>query len=309
MCTDANFKSGFVCLLGRPNAGKSTLINAIVGEKLLIASNVAQTTRHRFRAILDADNYQMVLVDTPGIHKPKDLLGEQLNATANNAIKDVDIIAFVLAADAQFGRGDEWIISSLSAKNAPAIMLVLNKCDLVSATAIDEQLNAAESAFANAGIPIASTLVLSALTGKHVPSFVQAALPLLPTGPRWFPQGTSTDQPLEVIISEFIREKILFLTFAEVPHSIAVAVNEIEHEQKTNFYKIYATIFVERESQKGIILGKGGSNIKLIGTHARKDLEHFLGAHVFLDLRVKLRKGWRRDVTQIRRFGYGENIC
>ena len=295
----STFKSGFVTLIGRPSSGKSTLLNALMGKKLAIASPTAQTTRHRCRAVHTTEDHQMVIVDTPGVHKPHDALGEELNVTALKSLDGIDVVAFLLDASAPFGRGDEWVIKELSKVKAPKI-LVLSKIDLVDDAQLDEQRYKAVSL-----AEWDDVVELSSLTGENLDTFIEAVTDRLPTGPLWFPADMETDQPVEVIVAEFIREKILRNFFDEVPHAIGVAVEEMEFE-KPNLYRIYAVIYVERDSQKGIIIGKRGAAIKRIGTEARKDLELLLGAKVFLDLSVKVRKNWRRDANQIRRFGYGE---
>lgn len=293
------FKSGFVTLVGRPNAGKSTLINAIMGKKIAITSDTAQTTRHRFRAVLTREDFQLILVDTPGLHKPHDALGEELNTSALKALEDVDVVAMLIDASQPIGRGDEWVAEQLSRVRSKKIC-VLSKLDLATEKQISAQREAAEALGAWDAM-----VGLSSATGKNVDAFVEEVVYLLPEGPAWFPADMETDQPLEVMVAEFIREKILRNFFDEVPHAIGVAVEEMEFE-KPNLYRIYAVIYVERDSQKGIIIGKRGAAIKRIGTEARKDLELLLGAKVFLDLSVKVRKNWRRDANQIRRFGYGE---
>lgn len=296
-----HFRSGFVTLLGRPNAGKSTLLNAIMEQKFAIASPTAQTTRHRFRAIHTTDDYQLVIVDTPGVHKPHDTLGEELNTTALKSLEGIDVVAFLLDAHEPLGKGDEWVISQLATlRNTPKI-LVISKCDLASDEQIDEQI-AKASAIADWD----STIVLSALTHNNIDCFVDTVVSYLPEGPLWFPADMQTDQPQEVIIAEFIREKILFTVYDEVPHAIGVVVDEMSYNRRKHLTRIYATIYVERDSQKGILVGKGGATIKHIGTEARKDLETLLATKVFLDLQVKVKKNWRRDLNQIRRFGYGE---
>lgn len=295
------FASGFVTLIGRPNAGKSTLINAVIGRKVAITSNTPQTTRHRFRAVLNAPHYQLILVDTPGIHKPHDVLGEQLNRSAQKAIEAVDAIAFVLDASQSFGTGDRWILDSIKGARIPRI-LVITKTDLVGQEKVDVQIAEATREYHFDRI-----ITLSALAGAHISDFVEAAVSFLPQGPCWFPADTTTDQPIEVIVAEFIREKVLTTTFDEVPHAVGVQVEELSFDKK-GLCSIYANIYVERESQKGIIIGKHGEHIKTIGTQARVDLAHFLGTKVYLDLRVKVRKHWRRDANQIRRFGYGEGL-
>ncbi|WP_251197908.1 GTPase Era [Anaerotardibacter muris] len=296
-----DFRSGFVTLLGRPNAGKSTLLNAIMDQKYAIASPTAQTTRHRFRAIKTTDDYQLIIVDTPGVHKPHDALGEELNTTALKSLEGIDVIAFLLDAHEPLGRGDEWVITQLKAvKNTPKI-LVISKSDLATEDQIEAQI-----AKANELMEWDDTIVLSAVTGYHVDEFIDTVVSYLPEGPLWFPADMQTDQPQEVIIAEFIREKILFTVHDEVPHAIGVVVDEMSYDRKKDLYRIFATIYVERDSQKGILVGKGGRTIKHIGIEARKDLESLLGTKVFLDLQVKVKKNWRRDLNLIRRFGYGE---
>ena len=296
-----DFKSGFVTLIGRPNAGKSTLLNAIMGKKIAIASNTAQTTRHRFRAVLTRDDFQMIIVDTPGLHKPHDALGEELNTSAIKALDDVDVVAMLIDASKPIGRGDEWVAAQLKGSKAKKIC-VLSKTDIASPAQISAQREAAE-ALADWDAMVG----LSSQTGRNVEAFVEEVVYFLPEGPRWFPADMETDQPIEVMVAEFIREKVLRSFYDEVPHSIGVQVEEMVYEE-SGLARIFANIYVERDSQKGIIIGKRGSAIKKIGTEARRDLEHLLGTRVFLDLRVKLKKNWRRDATQIKRFGYGEGL-
>lgn len=296
----STFKSGFVTLIGRPSSGKSTLLNALMGKKLAIASPTAQTTRHRFRAVHTTDDHQMVIVDTPGVHKPHDALGEELNVTALKSLDGIDVVAFLLDASAPFGRGDEWVIKELSKVKAPKI-LVLSKIDLVDDAQLDEQRYKAVSL-----AEWDDVVELSSLTGENLDTFIEAVTDRLPTGPLWFPADMETDQPVEVIVAEFIREKILLNAYDEVPHAVGVVVDEMDFNRRKNMQRIFASIYVERDSQKGIIIGKGGAAIKQVGTQAREDLERLLGCKVFLDLQVKVRKNWRRDLNQIRRFGYGE---
>ena len=295
------FRSGFVTLLGRPNAGKSTLLNAIMAQKFAIASPTAQTTRHRFRAIHTTEAYQLVIVDTPGIHKPHDTLGEELNTTALKSLEGIDVAAFLLDAHEPLGRGDEWVISELAKVKGTPKILVISKADLATEEEIATQIERA-SELADWD----QVITLSAVTGQNVDAFVDAVVSYLPEGPLWFPADMQTDQPQEVIIAEFIREKILFTVYDEVPHAIGVVVDEMSYNRRKHLTRIYATIYVERDSQKGILIGKGGETIKHIGTEARKDLETLLDTKVFLDLQVKVKKNWRRDLNLIRRFGYGE---
>ncbi len=297
---DDGFKSGFVTLVGRPNAGKSTLINAIMGKKIAITSNTAQTTRHRFRTVLNQPGFQLILVDTPGLHKPHDALGEELNVSALKALEDVDVVAMLIDASQPIGRGDEWVAEQLKRVRSKKIC-VLSKIDLANPEQISKQREAAEQ------LGEWDAMVgLSSVNGKNVDAFVEEVVYLLGPGPKWFPDDMETDQPIEVVVAEFIREKILRSFHDEVPHAIGVRVEEMEFDRKKDLHRIFAIVYVERDSQKGIIIGKKGAAIKQIGTEARADLEQLLGTRVFLDLSVKVKKNWRRDANQIRRFGYGE---
>ena len=296
------YKSGFVTLIGRPNAGKSTLLNAVIGKKIAITSNTAQTTRHRFRAVKTTDDYQLIIVDTPGLHKPHDALGEELNTSALKALEDVDVIAMLIDSSMPVGTGDEWVANQLKSVKTPKV-LVLSKSALVDEAAIREQRAAAESL-----VQWDAIVICSALEGEGVDDFVQTVTALMPEGPQWFPTDMETDQPIEVVVAEFIREKILRIFRDEIPHAIGVQTEEMHYIRKKDLYNIRAIIYVEHESQKGMIIGKKGTAIKRIGTEARTDLERILGCRVYLDLSVKVRKNWRRDANQIRRFGYGEGL-
>ena len=304
--TPANFKSGFVTLIGRPNAGKSTLINAIMGKKVAITSNTAQTTRHRFRAIHNTENSQIILVDTPGLHKPHDALGEELNSSAIKALEDVDVVAMLIDACQPIGTGDAWVASQLAHINTKKIC-VLTKTDICNKNQIESQRASALSLLPNTDHWDAM-VGLSSITGKNVDAFIEEVEYFLPKGPAWFPRDMDTDQPIEVLIAEFIREKILRDFSQEIPHAIGVQVEDMDYIPRKDTYNIFANIYVERSSQKGIIIGKGGEAIKKIGTQARLDLQQLLGCKVFLDLHVKVKKNWRRDINQIRRFGYGEGM-
>mgnify|MGYP001101874808 CR=1 FL=1 len=299
---DDTVASGFVALVGRPNAGKSTLVNALVGVKVAITSDTPQTTRHRLRAILDRDEAQIVLVDTPGLHKPVDALGEEVNRSSVMAAADVDVIALCIDASAPVGSGDRWVAERVTRGSRP-VVLVLTKSDLADDATIARQLEAARSLVT----PIAE-VVLSAATGGNLEAFVEVVVPLLPDGPRFFPRDMTTDQPLEVMLAELVREKVLRMTHDEVPHAVGVALDDLEYDEARDFHTVRATAYVERDSQKGIIIGKGGAMIRAIGTEARADMERLLGTGVHLDLRVKVKKDWRRDGAQIKRFGYGEGL-
>lgn len=294
------FKSGFVTFVGRPNAGKSTLINRIIGTKLAITSDTAQTTRHRFRAVKTTESYQLVLVDTPGLHKPHDALGEELNISALKALEDVDAVCFLIDATMPIGRGDEWVAQQLKNVDAPC-MLILSKSDLAGDAQLRKQFEA--GSVLGDWDAIAAC---SAKTGDGVDALVDSIVNMLPAGPLWFPEDMDTDQPIEVLVAEFVREKILRSFSDEIPHAIGVQTEELRYEHKRGMHVVRAIVYVERDSQKGMMIGKGGAAIKRIGTEARADLERLLGTPVYLDLSVKVKKNWRRDAAQIRRFGYGE---
>ena len=271
-----------------------------MGKKIAITSNTAQTTRHRFRAVKTTDDFQLIIVDTPGIHKPHDALGEELNTSALKALEDVDVVAMLIDSSMPVGTGDEWVANQLKRIRTPKV-LVLSKTDLVDDAALEQQR---EAALALSDWD--QVVACSSETGNGVDAFVSTVVDLLPEGPRWFPDDMETDQPIEVVVAEFIREKILRTFRDEIPHAIGVQTEEMRYVRKKDLYTIRAIIYTEHDSQKGMIIGKGGSAIKRIGTEARTDLERILGCRVFLDLAVKVKKNWRRDASQIRRFGYGE---
>lgn len=292
-----DFRSGFVALVGRPNAGKSTLLNACLGSHVAITSPVAQTTRKRLRAVVNRPDCQIVIVDTPGLHKPKDALGKELNKQALAELSDVDVVAMLLDATKRFGTGDAWVASHV-AKSRCARLLVVTKADKASQEQVDAQVAAASEQCA-----FDDVVVTSAVEGYNVDAFLDLVAGYLPFGPRWFPEDMPCDATDEELAAEFVREKVLLNCRDEVPHSVGVLVEDLVWRSQGRC-SVTATIFVERESQKGILVGKGGSMIKRIGTEARQDLERLWGARVFLDLQVKVRAAWRRDANQVRRFGY-----
>ncbi|MHB0976276.1 MAG: GTPase Era [Candidatus Aquicultorales bacterium] len=294
-----NFKSGFVAIVGRPNVGKSTLLNYLAKRKIAIISSKPQTTRFRVQAVVNLENAQIVLIDTPGLHKPKDPLGEKLNEAVRGAFKEVDAIIFLVDAEQGVGGGDAFIASELSGLKTPVILSV-NKTDAVGGERLDEQLRAARR-LGDFDEPVP----ISATTGENTEALLDRVLALLEPGPRYYPEGMITDQPESVIIAEFIREKILEVTHEEVPHSVAVIVEEIERRDKQDLVDVQAVVYVERDSQKGIVIGKNAAKLKEIGQAARADIERLLGSHIYLDLRVKVKKEWRRDKSTVRRFGYG----
>lgn len=293
---DGNFRSGFVALVGRPNVGKSTLLNAIVGEKVAITSPVSQTTRRRLRAIVNTDESQLVIVDTPGLHKPKDALGKELNRAALGELADVDVVALLIDATMPVGSGDAWVARHVGASYG-AKVLVVTKADLATPEQVAAQLEAAGEL-----CDFDDEIVVSATEGFNVDGFVKVVSSYLPRGPKWFPDDMETDASTEDIVSEFVREKVLLNCRQEVPHSVGVTCDSITWK-KGGRASIAATIMVERESQKAIVIGHGGKMVKRIGTEARKDIERLLGAKVFLDINVEVRPQWRRDKNEIRRLG------
>ena len=290
------FRSGFVALVGRPNAGKSTLMNACYGQKVAITSPVAQTTRRRMRAVVNRPGYQLVFVDTPGIHKPKDGLGSELNRSALSELNDVDVVCFTLDATKPFGRGDAWVAEKVKQSSAHKV-LVITKADCADQAQVMAQIDAAREE-----VDFEDVIVTSANERFNVDEFIYLLCFYLPEGPMWFPEGMGTDTTDEVQVAEFVREKVLLHTREEIPHSVGVICDYFERTKKV--VRIHATIFVERDGQKGIIIGHKGEMIKRIGTDARLDLERLFDSKVFLELDVKVKAGWRDDAAQIRRFGY-----
>ena len=294
---DIPFRSGFVALVGRPNAGKSTLLNACYGKRIAIATPVAQTTRKRLRAVVNTPASQIVIVDTPGLHKPKDALGKELNRAALGELADVDVVAMLLDATKPVGTGDEWVARHVGAARAPKL-LVLTKADLATPEQVSSQLEAARGL-----ADFSDVIVTSATEGFNVDAFLRMVGERLPEGPKWFPDGMGSDASDEDLVSEFIREKVLLNCRDEVPHSVAVTCDNISFA-KDGHVSVSASILVEREGQKGIIVGRGGSMIKRIGMAARKDIERIFGCRAFVALRVQVRPQWRRDANEIRRLGY-----
>ena len=295
---DAAHRSGFVSIVGRPNVGKSTLLNAFVGTKVAITSKRAQTTRNAIRGVLTGEGYQIVFVDTPGLHKPRTTLGERLNEIVHRTLRDVDAIVAVFDATQEIGDGDKRVAAEVFATKTPALCAV-NKMDVVRHELLAPALTDAEKLG-----PWREIVPVSSRRGTNVSLLQELLVGLLPAGPQYNPEGMVSDQPREVLLAEVIREKALELTRQEIPHSIAVVLEET-HERDDGLIEIDATVFVERDSQKGIVIGKGGAMLKQIGTRARRDLEVLLGAKVFLRLNVKVAKEWQRDPRLIERMGYG----
>ncbi|MGM0652377.1 MAG: GTPase Era [Bacillota bacterium] len=291
-------RSGFVALIGRPNVGKSTLLNALVGEKIAIMSDRPQTTRNQIRAVLTHPAYQVVFIDTPGLHKPKHILGANMVKTARTTIDEVDLICFLVEADQAPGPGDRYIAELISSGKTP-IMLVLNKIDLVKPGKLAEH----ERLYRHL-LPFYDIFHVSALQNKGTGPLIESILTCLPEGPQFYPPDMITDQPEKFIAAEIIREKVIHLTRQEIPFSIAVVIEEMKLRCDEDLLDIRAEIYVERKSQVGIIVGKGGSLLKKAGTAARLELEAIFGQRIFLDLRVKVKADWRNRVEELRRLGY-----
>ena len=294
-----SFRSGFVSLVGRPNTGKSTLVNSFVGEKVAITSDKPQTTRSAVRGILNVNDAQVVFVDTPGYHKPRNLLGERLNDVVRAAWSDVDLALFVVDAAGGVGRGDERVAKDLAETNV-ATICVVNKIDAAGRPKVVTALSSASELG-----DFEEIVPVSAKTGEGVDLLKGLVLKRLPEGPMYYPEGTSTDQPPPVFVAELVREKLLARTREELPHSIAVTVEEYE-ERDDGLLWVQARIFVERQSQKGMVIGRGGEVIKAAGTEARHEIEALFGRKVYLDLTVKVEKDWQRRAYALDRFGFGD---
>ncbi|HEV7977285.1 MAG: GTPase [Actinomycetota bacterium] len=294
-------RSGFACFVGRPNAGKSTLTNALVGTKIAITSSKPQTTRHAIRGIVHRDDAQLILVDTPGLHRPRTLLGQRLNDVVHSTWSEVDIVGFCVPANEKIGPGDRFIAAELAkiAKRTPVIGIV-TKTDLVKPEQIAEQLMALQKV-----MEFAELIPVSAVDGFQVESLKDLLVSKLPEGPQLYPDGDLTDEPEQTLVGELIREAALEGVRDELPHSIAVTIEEmIPREGRDDLLDIHAFLYVERPSQKGIILGHKGERLKQVGTEARKHIEALLGTRVHLDLHIKVAKEWQRDPKQLRRLGF-----
>ena len=291
-------RSGFACFVGRPNAGKSTLMNALVGEKVAIMSSRPQTTRRAIRGIVTRDDAQLVIVDTPGLHRPRTLLGERLNDLVRETFAEVDVIGFCLPADEKVGPGDQWIARELADARAPVVAIV-TKVDKVSRERVAEHLLAV-SALGD----FADIVPVSSVKDVQMDVLLDVLIARLPAGPALYPTGEITDEPEDVRIAELIREAALEGVHDELPHSIAVVVEEMLEPEDGGVLQIHAQLFVERDSQKGIIIGRGGSRLKEVGATARAGIERLLGRRVFLDLHVKVAKDWQRDPKQMGRLGF-----
>lgn len=296
-----SYKSGFISIIGRPNVGKSTFLNRVIGQKIAIMSDKPQTTRNKIQGVLTRDHTQMIFIDTPGIHKPKHKLGEFMIKVSKNTLREVDLIMFMVNAEQGLGKGDEFILELLEGTKTP-VFLVINKIDQIHPDELIQIIESYKGKF-----PFAEIIPISALQGNNVDNLLETIEKYLPEGPQYYPADQVTDHPERFIISELIREKVLHLTREEIPHSIAVVIDKIKRdEENENMIRVQATIMVERDSQKGIVIGKRGALLKEVGTLARKDIEMLLGSKVYLELWVKVQKDWRNKSTHLRDFGYRE---
>ena len=307
MSTPPTFRSGFACLVGRPNTGKSTLTNALVGEKVAITSSRPQTTRHTIRGIVHRPHAQLVLVDTPGLHRPRTLLGQRLNDLVRATWAEVDVVVFCSPADEAVGPGDRFVASSLALLGRTPVLAVATKTDLVDSGRLAQHLAALGALGQEVGLEWAEVVPVSAVTGEGVDLLERLLVARLPEGPAFYPDGELTDEPEETLVAELIREAALEGLHEELPHSLAVVVEEMvprpDRPPDRPLLDVRATLFVERSSQKPIVVGRSGQRVKQIGAQARTHIEALLGTPVFLDLHVKVAKEWQRDPKQLRRLG------
>lgn len=293
-----NFKSGFVTIVGRPNVGKSTLMNRIVGEKIAIMSNKPQTTRHRIQSIHTTEEGQIIFIDTPGIHKPKSKLGEFMVKTAESTLNGVDVVLFLIEPTEEAGPGDRYIIEQLKGVKSPVI-LVINKIDTLKREELLKVMDTYKDLY-----DFAEIVPISAYTGENVDSLMKCLYNYMEEGPMYFPDDMITDQPERQLVAEFIREKALHSLDQEIPHGIAVVIDEMKMRKNNKMMDISATIICERDSHKRIIIGKQGAMLKKIGSLARRDMELMLGTKVFLQIWVKIKKDWRDSDYLLNNFGY-----
>lgn len=304
----SEFRSGFACIVGRPNVGKSTLTNQLVGQKISIISKQPQTTRHAIRGIVHSEKGQIVLVDTPGIHKPKTLLGSKLNELVKQTWSEVDVIVFCIPADQKIGPGDKFIAQEIMKYSKKPKIGVLTKIDNVKQNVIAERLVELDKLAKELNFEWEEIVPISSQTGENLEKLIELIIKYLPLGPELYPQEVITDESIETMISEYIREAALEDLRDELPHSLAVVVQKIETDEDRPadkpLMKIYAEIYVERDSQKGIIIGNKGSKLKEIGSISRKQIEKLVGMKVYLDLQVKVALNWQTDQNQLTKLGF-----
>ncbi|MBY8858420.1 GTPase Era [Nocardia sp. CA2R105] len=307
--SDAEFRSGFVCFVGRPNTGKSTLTNAMVGQKIAITSSRPQTTRHTIRGIVHREHAQLILVDTPGLHRPRTLLGQRLNDLVRDTYSEVDVIALCIPADEKVGPGDRWILTQIRQMAPKTTLLgVVTKIDKVGRDQVAQQLVAVSELLG----PEADVVPVSAAKGEQVEVLVDVIASKMPEGPAFYPDGELTDEPEETLMAELIREAALEGVRDELPHSLAVVIEEVlpregyegQDDSSSEMLDVHALLYVERPSQKAIVIGKGGARLKEVGTNARKQIEHILGTRIYLHLHVKVAKDWQRDPKQLGKLGF-----
>lgn len=292
------YKSGFVTIIGRPNVGKSTLLNNIIGEKMAIISNKPQTTRNKIQCVYNEDNAQIVFIDTPGLHKPKNKLGEYMEGVSKNALREVDVVLLVVDEDTYIGPGDKYILEQIEDIDTPKI-LAINKIDKLTG----EQVQTIIDNYEKFGV-FDHIVPISAQDGIGIVGLIDHIKKIIPKGPQYFPDDMITDQPERFIVSEIIREKALHYLEEEVPHGVAVGIESMKKREGRDLIDINAVIYCERESHKGIIIGKGGRKLKGIGKSAREDIERLLGSKVYLEIWVKVEKNWRDKEKAIKYFGY-----
>ena len=292
------FQSGFVSLVGRPNVGKSTLMNHFIGEKIAIISNKPQTTRNKITSILTKEHFQCVFIDTPGIHKPKHKLGEYMVKSAENALNEVDVVLMLIEPTERVLEMDKYVIERLKNVKTP-VVLVINKIDTIEKQKLLKVIDQYRQIY-----DFAEVVPISAIKGQNTESLLHVIEKYLPEGPQYFPEDMVTDQPERQIVAEIIREKALHLLEDEIPHGIAVEITSMKKRPNKNLVDVEATIYCEKESHKGIIIGKQGSMLKKIGSRARIDAERLLGSHIYLQLWVKVKKDWRDSDFLLKNFGY-----